>query len=78
MLTIAQSLFEEGRREGLLQAQLSTLLRQGKRRFGPPSEQQAATLNGLTDIDHLDRMIDCVYDGQSWEEVLRVVRIYAM
>ena len=73
MQTIAQSLFEEGRQQGLLQANISTLFRQGERRFGTPSEQQTAILNGLTDIDHLDRMIDCVYDAQSWEEVFHVV-----
>jgi len=81
MITIAQSLFEEGRseareegvQEGFLEGLLSTLLRQGSRRFGPPSEQQVSKLNALTDTDQLDRMIDRVYDGQSWEEVLKAM-----
>ena len=77
MITIAQSLFEEGRQQGLaeareegfLEGKLSALRILGGKRFGPPNELQAAELNGLTDIDQIDLLTDRLFDVHSWEEV---------
>ena len=72
MITIAQGLFEEGRREGFLEGMLLELRQLGDKRFGPPSEQHLAALNALTDLDQLDRMADRLIDVHSWEELLQI------
>jgi len=79
-ITIAQSLQQEARQEGLqeglekgvLRGKLSTLRRQGSKRFGPPNEQQSSELNALTDLDRLDRMLDHVNEVLTWADVFTI------
>jgi hypothetical protein len=50
----------------------SVILRHGRKRFGPPDESTTARLNGITDLDRLDRLIDRLVDATatSWQELL--------
>jgi hypothetical protein len=62
------AIIDEGR-----EAEAKTvILRQGRKQFGIPTESTTATLNGITDLDRLDRLIDRLFDATatSWQELL--------
>jgi hypothetical protein len=46
------------------------LLRQGKRRLGPPDEATIAVLKSIKDLERLDRLVDAIIDATSWQELL--------
>lgn len=48
------------------------VLRQGRKRFGEPTEPQAAALAGIADLDRLERLADRVIDADvaSWDDLL--------
>lgn len=46
------------------------MLRQGQKRFGPPSPAMVTTLEAITDLERLERMSDRLLDTGSWQEVL--------
>jgi hypothetical protein len=46
------------------------ILRQGRKRFGPPDDATAATLEAIWDVERLERMSERLLDANSWAEVL--------
>jgi hypothetical protein len=42
----------------------------GGDRLGPPDESVKARLDGITDLDHLDRILLCAAKAASWQEIL--------
>jgi hypothetical protein len=48
------------------------ILRQGQKRYGPPDESITGRLEGITDLNRLDRLIDRLFDAAatSWSELL--------
>ena len=50
----------------------NVILHQAQKRFGPPGESIAARLQGITDLDRLDRLIDRLFDAtaMSWQDLL--------
>jgi predicted transposase YdaD len=61
---------QKGRQEGRQEGQVCVLLRQGRRRFGPPTAADEAALLAITDLDRLDRLTDAVLTAASWHELL--------
>jgi hypothetical protein len=61
-----QATVEKGQRKTMK----NNLLRLGVRRFGPPSAEVAAVLNGTDDLARLDRMFDRALDVASWDDLL--------
>jgi hypothetical protein len=51
------------------QAKKSVLLI-GQKRLGPPEESLKAQLNGITDLDRLERIILQTVTAASWQEIL--------
>jgi predicted transposase YdaD len=72
--TAYQAILDEGRAEGEAKGRAEEarklLLRQGHRRFGPPSAVQEAALVAITDLDRLERLSDRLLDVGSWQELL--------
>jgi hypothetical protein len=64
--TIAQSLMAEAE----VAYARRTLLKLGRKRFGPPTEDTVAAVNAITEIDRLDRLIERLDDVKSWDELL--------
>jgi predicted transposase YdaD len=64
--TTYQAILDEGRIEALH----GILLRQGRLRFGPPSEAVTAAVTGIRDVDRLGRMADLLLTASGWQEVL--------
>src|SRR5262249_26536635 len=46
------------------------LLRQGRKRFGPISNQNSAAIAAITDVDELEDLCERVLDVSTWEELL--------
>ena len=77
-----QAVLEEGRTEGEAKGRVEgeakgrveearSLLRQlGERRFGPPSAPVAAALEGLTELQRIERATLRLLDATSWDDVL--------
>ncbi len=59
-----------GEAKGQIKADRATLLRQGRKKFGPPSETVEATINALTDLDRLNALLDRILDVSTWDELL--------
>ena len=65
-----QKIVEEGRVEGRVEEARAILLRQGRKRFGPPSPEIEATLAEITAIERLEALSERLLDVESWEELL--------
>lgn len=68
--TTYQAILDEGRQEGQRKGVQQTLLRQGRHKFGAPSDAITATLTAITDLDRLERMADQLLVVSSWDELL--------
>ena len=65
-----QAILEEGREEGRVEEARAILLRQGQRRFGPPSAAARAALASIPAIERLEALSERLLDAESWEELL--------
>jgi hypothetical protein len=61
---------EEGRKEGQAEGIQQVLLRQGRKRFGPPDEAVQAAVRAITDADRLGRLSERLLDVNSWQDLL--------
>ncbi len=61
---------DKGLIEGSVTAVRAALLRQGRKKFGPPSETVEATINALTDLDRLNALLDRILDVPTWDDLL--------
>jgi hypothetical protein len=69
--SVYQDIFAKGRAEGLAEeVRKSVLLRQGRKKFGPPSEAVVSQLNAIEEIDRLNDLIERILDAKSWDELL--------
>jgi predicted transposase YdaD len=69
-----QAILAEGRAEGLAQGRAAEaraiLLRIGGKRFGPPSAQTRAAIEGVTSVERLELLTERLLDVESWDELL--------
>ncbi len=61
-----QTVFEKGIEKG----RQDTLLRQGKNRFGAPSNDVESRIRAIHDIERLEMLADRILVVQSWDELL--------
>jgi predicted transposase YdaD len=65
-----QAIVEEGIEEGRAREARAMLLRQGNKRFGPPSESVRTALEAISDIERLELLGERLLDVESWDELL--------
>jgi predicted transposase YdaD len=65
-----QAILQEGREEGREEEARAILLRQGTKRFGPPSEAARAALEAISAIERLERLSERLLDVENWEELI--------
>lgn len=53
-----------------IQRAQNLILRVGTRRFGPPDPATHTRITAIRDTDRLERMIEAVFDSQSWRHFL--------
>jgi hypothetical protein len=57
-------------RRGRVEQAKTALLRQGRKKFGPPDERVQAELSALADLERLNELTDRILDVSSWDELL--------
>jgi predicted transposase YdaD len=75
-----QAILDEGRAEGRAKGQTEgqtealqkVLLRQGRQRFGPPTEAQQAGLIATREVERLERLTDRLLVVSNWQELLLI------
>ena len=65
-----QAILEEGRAEGRAEGEQRLLLRLGTARFGQPDARTRSRVEGITDIETLDRLGERLLTVSSWGELL--------
>jgi predicted transposase YdaD len=60
----------QGRVEGALEEARKTLLRQGLKKLGAPSEAIEARITELVDLERLNDLLDHVLDAATWDQLL--------
>ncbi len=55
---------------GEVRGRVWTLLRQGTKKFGEPHDASVRRLAAVTNLDHLDRIADRIFDAVSWDDLL--------
>jgi predicted transposase YdaD len=64
-----QAILEEGQTAALQK----TLLRQGRQRFGPPTEAVQASISAITEVERLERMTERLLVVSSWQDLLETM-----
>jgi predicted transposase YdaD len=62
-----QAIIDEGR----VQALRSTLLRQGRKRFGPPTESAQSAIQAIDNLQKLEQLTERLLSASSWQKLLR-------
>jgi hypothetical protein len=68
--TTYQLILERGIAKGAIQEAQSLILRQGTKRFGPPTPEVEAAMRATADHARLERLADRVIDATSWADLL--------
>ncbi|MCI0463752.1 MAG: hypothetical protein L0Z62_43000 [Gemmataceae bacterium] len=66
-----QAILEEGRTEGRAEEARRILLRLARARLGEPGTAVETSLQGITDPERLERMIDRCHETSSWQDLLQ-------
>jgi predicted transposase YdaD len=65
-----QKILREGRAAGLVAEEMKLFKRLATKRFGKPSNQILAVLNGIIDVQRLEELSDRMLEAKSWDELL--------
>jgi predicted transposase YdaD len=65
-----QAILVEGRAEGRIEEARAILLRQGRKRFGPPDERVLTALEAIGRRERLEELSERLLDVATWEELL--------
>ena len=68
--SVYQDIFATGEAKGRIDEARKTLLRQGRKKLGPPSEVIEASINVLVNLDRLNDLLDRVRDVATWDDLL--------
>ncbi len=57
--------------EGELKHARKAVLRLGQKKFGPGGDDVVTAVNGIEDLERLERLLERILDESSWQELLR-------
>jgi predicted transposase YdaD len=60
----------EGKAEGRIEEAKRLLLRQGRKRFGPPKAAIKSKIEVIADLAQLEHLSDRILDAKSWDELI--------
>jgi predicted transposase YdaD len=69
-----QAILAEGRAEGRAEEAKRLLLHLGGKRFGPPSAQTRAALEGIDSVERLEQLTEYLLEVSGWDELLATGR----
>jgi hypothetical protein len=58
--------------EGRIDQARKSVLRQGQKKFGPPTDEVVTTVNGIAELERLNRLQDRILDVSTWQELLQL------
>jgi Domain of unknown function (DUF4351) len=58
--------------EGELKHARKMVLRVGQKKFGPTSDAVVTAVNGIQDLERLERLQERILDVTSWQELLQL------
>lgn len=58
--------------EGAIKELRKLVLRLGQKKFGPPSDDVTTAVQGLEDLERLERILEGIAEVTSWESLLRI------
>lgn len=70
--TIAQSIYQEGKAEGIVEGKRSFLFDIAFERFGEPEPAERQSLERISDLPRLERMVRSFLKVSSWSELLDI------
>ena len=62
---------QQGLQQGSIGEARALILRQGRKKFGPPTAKQEATVNAIADLARLERLSENLLDVTTWGELLK-------
>ena len=65
-----QAILAEGEAKGKAEEARTLLIRQGTKRFGPPTTQKIAELEAISDMARLEALTERLLDVNNWDERL--------
>jgi hypothetical protein len=68
--SVYQGLISRGEAKGRTEEARDNVLRQGRKKLGPPNDQVLAVIASTTDLDRLHDWLDRILDVSSWDELL--------
>jgi predicted transposase YdaD len=68
--SVYQGILKRGEAKGRIEEVREVLLRQGRKKLGPPSEEVAAEIAALADLDRLHGLVDRILEVSTWDELL--------
>jgi predicted transposase YdaD len=68
--SVYQGILKRGEAKGRVEEAREVLLRQGRKKLGPPGEKVEAEITALADLDRLHDLIDRILDVSTWDELL--------
>jgi predicted transposase YdaD len=66
-----KTFLDEGRAEGKVEGLRESVIRQGRKKFGPPTAEQEAAVNAITDLGRLEALTEKLLDVSTWDELLK-------
>jgi hypothetical protein len=55
----------------------SVILRIGKKRFGPPAKELVTWIQGITDLNHLEKLCDAAFTASGWQALIDILQARA-
>jgi len=68
--SVYQAILHKGEAKGAVEEARAILLRQGRKKLGPPGAGVEATIAAIADRDRLHDLIERVLDVDTWDELL--------
>lgn len=66
-----QAILQRGAQQGAIAESRATILRQGRKKFGPPAAEVEAAVNAIADLPRLEALSDRLLDVATWDDLLR-------
>jgi len=67
--TTYMAILEEGEAQGRLLEGRNLILRQGRKRFGEPSEANMAQLNAINSVETIEALAERLLDVENWQNL---------
>jgi predicted transposase YdaD len=72
--SVYQGILKKGMAKGIVEGRIEevreVVLRQGRKKFGPPGQEIEAEINALNNLERLHELVDRILDVSTWDDLL--------